>query len=40
LSLNILLDFSQLTFELENGQADFILFIEEGNLSLNSLPLA
>jgi hypothetical protein len=23
--------------ELENGQTDFILFIEEGNLSLNSL---
>ena len=28
---------SHVTLELENGQTDFILFIEEGNLSLNSL---
>ena len=31
---------SQITLELENGQTDFILFIEEGHLSLNRLPLA
>ena len=31
---------SQVTLELENGQTDFILFIEEGNLSFNRLPLA
>ena len=30
---------AQVTLELENGQADFILFVEEGNLSLNSLPV-
>jgi len=30
---------SQVILELENGQTDFILFIEEDNLSLNSLPL-
>jgi hypothetical protein len=29
---------SQVTLELENGQADFILFIEEGTLSLKGLP--
>jgi hypothetical protein len=31
---------SQVTLELENGQADFILFIEEGTLSLQGLPQA
>jgi len=31
---------SHVTLELENGQIDFILFIEAGALSLNSLPLA
>ena len=31
---------SQVTLELENGQADFILFIEEGTLSLKGLPHA
>ena len=31
---------SHVTLELENGQTDFILFIEEGNLYLNSLLLA
>jgi chemotaxis protein CheY-P-specific phosphatase CheC len=31
---------SQVTLELETGQIDFILFLEEVNVSLNSLPLA